>query len=172
MIFKDQNVIVKERLIMTGTLRTRGVALITAIGVLATLFIMVTTIAVTARIMYEKSGTQQIRAQVKLLTESGARRVRQVFANQSIVEPADMAFKVDNTEIYARISPISADNGLYTTSAINRQVGDVRAVVSVNYSVRGRGDYTATRHYLINLQGKRKGLVNLSKLQFEKARKK
>jgi hypothetical protein len=152
----------------SNTKTRKGVALIVAIGVLATLFLLVSMVSVTSRLMYDRSGFAVVRAQMELLTDNGAQRAMSVFQDKRIAEPTDMEYKPEGSEIHALLTSLSRDEGVYSNSGLEYRDGDVRAAITVHYTKKSGARYTATRQYLINLQGQRDNLVRISQIHFKK----
>ena len=147
--------------------KRHGVALIAAIGVLATLFIMVGTVAVTSRILYENNKNDMIRIQLGLMIDGGVSKVRQVFHNQQVNEPTEMYFKFRDSDISVRIEPLSSDGDLYVKQGVVYRDDDVKAAITAYYPP-GTAEYKAIKQYVINIKGQRKEAIPLSKMTLEK----
>jgi len=147
--------------------KTKGFVLIAALGVLATIFLMVATVAVTARILYDRSGNDKIRAELSVLLDSGLDKLRQVFWNQQITKPEEMHFNLQSNVINLHIEPLSEASELYSQLGLSYKEGDARTTIFVNYPVGGIV-HKAQKTYLVNTKGLRKGVVSLSKIRLGK----
>ncbi len=151
--------------------KRKGVALIAAIGVLATLFVMVGAVAVTSRILYEQNHNDIVRTEIALLLESGAHKIRHTFLNQQLAEPREMFIKLQDHNMSVRLEPLSEDDELYRTVPIKFKEGDVRITVTTHYPADTR-TYTASKRWLINLSIEGEGLLALSDITFQRGEEK
>lgn len=142
----------------------KGFVLIATLGVLSALFLMVATVAVTARILYDRSGNEKIRAELSLLIESGIDKLKQVLLNRQVTKPEEMHFNLQANVINIRIEPLAETDALYSQTGLRYTEGDVRTTIFVNY-VANRNVYKAQKTYLFNTKGTRRGIVPLSKIR-------
>lgn len=141
--------------------KNQGFALIAALGVLATIFIMVGTVAITARVLYERAGNEKVRSQLSLFSDSGLEKVRLDLRKQEITEPREKEFKLGEAKILARVEPLMEKSELYSTIGLSYMGGDIKTTIAVDYYL-GDYIYKQERTYLINLKGARKGSILLS----------
>ena len=147
--------------------RKSGFALIAALGVLTTLFVMVGTLAITSTMLYQRSGNEQVRAELSVLIDNGAEKLKQVFRNQELAEPTDMYFKFRTTDVFVHVEPLSLEDTVFSESGLTYQDGDVKAIITVEFAVNDTR-YKARKEVLINIKGQREGLISLSKIQVAK----
>lgn len=138
-----------------------GFALLAAIGVLAVAFILVGTVAITARGLYEKNGRDRMRAALSLFTESGLARVKQGFRNQEVTKVTSNFYKLPEADISARVEPLAASSEPYAKAGLVYKDGDIKAIVAAEYKW-GEDVYRLERTYLTNLKGQRKESILLA----------
>lgn len=139
----------------------RGFALIAALGVLAVMFIMIGTIAITSSALYERLSLSVIRTKLDLFADSGLAKLKQELHQQALTHVTGRNYKLPDVILYVRAEPITESDELYSRAGINYQEGDVKAVVEVEYRV-GEDSYKLERTYLTNLKTKRRIDILLS----------
>ncbi len=137
-------------------------ALILALGVLATLFVMVITAGLSARILYERSHNEQVRIQSNILTENGAELARNALGNQQITEETGTTFSFKDNEIETLVSPLSEGDTIYSSLGMTFKEGDATCRVTVRVYSNNEMLFTAQRDFLINLNDNRKSILSLS----------
>jgi hypothetical protein len=150
----------KTKICTTFTLRKHGFALVAALGVLATLFIMVVGIATLANTGISAVALQEAEARLDTLLNSLQSQMLRNLTGESAVVQTPFSLTFPYGTGIGIIEPLQTDAELYRQEALNFVEGDIvlRLRAKVPYLTEHLGK---ERHVLANRVGNRKTAIVL-----------